>query len=236
LGITGVDPLKFDLLFEPFLNPDQITLPYFSFDFDEDGREKILPWLIEKYGKEKIAQLATFEPNKKLHINFCAVVIGADDLDKFIPIASIKPSWYSGEAMIFTSCDKSTIKEMGLVKLDLLGLTALSTIKGTLSDIQKTKGIEIDISKIPLDDAKTFELFKKGNTEDIFQFHSVGMQTDLLALQPDKFENLIALLVSSKGAANKSHAAAYTLIGYQMAYLKANFREEFEENVSLYKL
>jgi DNA polymerase III alpha subunit len=335
LGITGIDPLKHNLLFERFLTSDQITFPCFEFDLEEGGRDKILRWLIEKYGEERVAQMGTFAPNKSLKIHPCAIVIGAENLDKFIPLAKIRPSYWDKE-MVFTSCEHSHIEKIGLVKLNFLDLRALSVIKKTVSNIRETKGIDIDIFKIPLDDDKTFELFREGNTEGIFQFATEEMQTNLHQLQPDKFEDLVALnalyrpgpmekipiLINRKrndveivydfpemesrlketygiyvyqeqmmllcqdlarftseqseslfyafrnnkgyellrlrmgfikGATKngfapeeklkkiwtdwcevapylflKSHAVAYTFIGYQMAYLKANFRDEFE--------
>ena len=271
LGITEIDPLRFNLLFERFLTPEQTTPPHFDFDVEEEGREKLLRWLIEKYGKDNVAQMATFAPNEKLKINPCAVVIGTDILEKSIPVAKIKP-WYSDDEMLFTSCERSCIEEKGLAVINLLPLRALSVIKKTLSNIKKTKEITVDLSKInsvyapnswlgamkasQLEkmDAKTFELFRAGDTDDVFQFDSKEKQTYLHWLQPDKFEDLVALWVlfhqdDTEGIstfinrkrngdeisyefldsyASKSHAIAYTLIGYQMAYLKANFRDEFE--------
>jgi len=255
LKITEIDPIKFDLPLERFLNPDQNTLPHFDFDLEVEGRDNILRWLIEKYGKDNVAQMATFAPNEKLKINPCSIIIGAENLEKFIPVATIKP-WYSDEEMLFTSCEKSTIEELGLVKLNFLPLTVLSVIKKTLSNIKKTRfGFDIDISKIPLDDAKTFELFREGDTDGVFQFESEEMKSNLHYLQPDKFEDLIALWILQRQGnrdnlstfinkkrngdeinydfldnyAPKSHAVAYTLIGYRMAYLKANFKKEFLE-------
>jgi len=224
LGITGIDPLKYVLPFERFLNPDQMTLPRIDFDLEENGQEKVLRWIIEKYGKERVAQLATFAPNEKLKINPCAIVIGADNLDKFIPLATIKP-WYSDEEMVFTSCDRSCIEEMGLVILSFMEFRTLSVIKKTLSNIKNSKGTDVDISKIPLDDAKTFELYRKGDTKGVFQFESPEAQKYVQELQPDRFEDLIA-----PNAPNKAHAVAYALVSYQTAYLKANFMEEFAKN------
>jgi DNA polymerase-3 subunit alpha len=284
LGITEIDSLKFDLLFERFLNPEQTTLPSFQFDFEEEGRDKVLHWLIEKYGKEKIAKMITFS-GRRLGIHACAVTIGSDNLENIFSLIEIKP-WENEINVI--PYERSYIEEKGLVILDFLPLRALSVIKRTLSNIKNEKGIDLDISKIPFDDAKTFELFRDGDTDGVFQFESEAMQTYLHQLQPDTFEDLVALyalyrpglmdkipdlihrkrnevkiyydfpemetrlketygiyvyqeqlLLLSQDLADwceispnlflKSHAVAYTLIGYRMAYLKANFREEFEK-------
>ena len=144
LKITDIDPVKYDLLFERFLDPNQIF--GIEIDFDDEGPGKILHWITEKYGKE---------------------------------INSVN-DWH------VTLYDDTMI-------ISFLGFETLSIIKKTLSNIKKSKEIDLDISKIPLDDAKTFELYSKGDTKGIFLFESHRMQQYLQALQPTKFEDLMAL-------------------------------------------
>ena len=207
LGITEIDPLKYGLRFERFLKPYETTLPCFDFDLEEGGREKVLHWLTERYGKERVAQRGAFDTNGKLSTHACAVIIGTDNLEKFIPV------WHNDEKMLLTSY-KSAIekgkvtyypfREIGLIYLNVSDFKALSAVKKTLSNIKKAKGIEIDISKIPLDDAKTFEFFincKDKNTEKCCD-----------VLYPDT---------------PNAHFVGSALLGYRMAYLKANFPEEF---------
>jgi len=141
LGITAIDPVKYDLLFERFNDHFEIYI-----DFDVSGREKILHWVTEKYEKE---------------------IDSADNL--------------------FVTFRESSIS------IHFLGFEILSVIKKTLSNIKQSKEIDLDISEIPMDDAKIFELYSRGDTEGIFQFESHGMQRFLQALQPVKLEDLSAL-------------------------------------------
>jgi DNA polymerase-3 subunit alpha len=271
LGITDIDPLKYDLLFERFLNPDRISMPDIDIDFDDDGRADVLRWVTEKYGKEKVAHIVTYgtmatkssikdvgrvqglplsetdrltklipdrlpedKDGKAPKINIknciehvpelrearfsndrnlsdtlkyaemlegtvrqtgvhaCGVIIGADDLTNFVPLATAKDK-DSDEEFLITQYEGSTIETVGLIKMDFLGLKTLSIIKEALSNIQKSKGEIIDIDRIPIDDAKTYELYSKGQTVGTFQFESAGMQKYLRDLQPTKFEDLIAM-------------------------------------------
>ncbi|MBR6439648.1 MAG: DNA polymerase III subunit alpha [Bacteroidales bacterium] len=275
LKITDVDPLKYDLLFERFLNPDRISLPDIDVDFDDDGRGKVLDWITHKYGKEKVAHIITYgtmaaksaiqdvsrvqkiplsevatiksfipdrsfpdnikdekgkspkvnlkncykyvpelkemlngedenvssmltyaseleDTNRQIGIHACGVIIGADDLTKFAPVCTIKDK-DTGEDVLVTQYDGHVVENVGLIKMDFLGLKTLTQIKDALANIKKTHGIDLDIDHIPIDDKETFELFSSGNTIGTFQFESAGMQKYLKELQPTVFEDLIAM-------------------------------------------
>ncbi|HYG02883.1 MAG TPA: DNA polymerase III subunit alpha [Chryseosolibacter sp.] len=257
IGITNVDPIKYDLLFERFLNPDRVSLPDIDIDFDDEGRDKVLRYVIEKYGKTQVAQIITygtmaakssirdcarvmelplqeanilaklvpekpgtsldsaFEEVKELGdakkgdnlkgevlrqavilegsvrntgVHACGVIITPDKLTNLIPVATAKDS-----DMLVTQFDNSVVESAGMLKMDFLGLTTLSVIKTALKNIKKSKGIEINIDDVPLDDVATYQLFQRGETTGTFQFESVGMQKYLRQLKPDKFEDLIAM-------------------------------------------
>jgi DNA polymerase III subunit alpha len=256
-GITNVDPIKYDLLFERFLNPDRVSLPDIDIDFDDEGRNRVLQYVIDKYGKCQVAQIITYgtmaakssirdcarvmqlplaeanflakmvpeRPGTTLDLAFkevkeladikdgtdlkadvlkqaivlegsvrntgthaCGVIITPDELTKFVPVATAKDS-----DMLVTQFDNSVVESAGLLKMDFLGLTTLSIINTALKNIRKSKGIEIDIDHVPLDDEKTYQLFQRGETSGTFQFESPGMQKYLRQLKPDKFEDLIAM-------------------------------------------
>jgi DNA polymerase-3 subunit alpha len=271
LRITDIDPLKYDLLFERFLNPDRISMPDIDIDFDDDGRGQVLRWVKEKYGKERVAHIITYGTmatkssikdvarvqklplqeaerltklipdklpddvsGKAMKVNIsncvkfvpelqmarnsydqnlsdtlkyaemlegtvrqtgvhaCGVIIGADELNKLVPLSTAVDK-ETNEEMLVTQYEGSVIEEIGLIKMDFLGLKTLSIIKEALSNIKKTHSIDIDIDAIPIDDQKTYELFSKGLTVGTFQFESHGMQKYLKELQPTQFEDLIAM-------------------------------------------
>ena len=257
IGITNVDPIKYDLLFERFLNPDRVSLPDIDIDFDDEGRDKVLRYVIDKYGKNQVAQIITYgtmaakssirdcsrvmelplsdanvlakmipeRPGTTLASAFsevreladvkkgndlraqvlqqavvlegsvrntgthaCGVIITPDDLTNFVPVSTARDS-----DMLVTQFDNSVVESAGMLKMDFLGLTTLTIIKTALKNIKKSKGIDIDIDKVPLDDIKTYQLFQRGETTGTFQFESAGMQKYLRQLKPDKFEDLIAM-------------------------------------------
>jgi DNA polymerase III subunit alpha len=257
IGITNVDPIKYDLLFERFLNPDRVSLPDIDIDFDDEGRDRVLKYVIDKYGKNQVAQIITYgtmaakssirdcarvmelpladanllakmvpeRPGTSLDAAFsevkeladikkgtdlkaqvlqqalilegsvrntgthaCGVIITPDDLTKFVPVSTAKDS-----DMLVTQFDNSVVESAGMLKMDFLGLTTLSIINTALRNIKKSRGIEINIDDVPLDDVKTYQLFQRGETTGTFQFESVGMQKYLRQLKPDKFEDLIAM-------------------------------------------
>ena len=273
LGITKIDPIKYDLLFERFLNPDRISLPDIDVDFDDDGRAAVLKYVTEKYGAEKVAhiitygtmaakmaikdvarvhdlpipesdRLAKFIPSKpgdmpedengktykitiknclkcfpefrnelnnsnpiigdtirfaeKLEgnvrgtgVHACGVIIGRDDITDWVPVSTAPDK--DGSRIVVTQYEGSVIEETGLIKMDFLGLKTLSIIKDALENIKTTRGIDIDIEKIPIDDPKTYQLYSEGRTTGTFQFESAGMQKHLIDLKPTTFEDLIAM-------------------------------------------
>ncbi|MDR2853810.1 MAG: DNA polymerase III subunit alpha, partial [Prevotellaceae bacterium] len=125
-------------------------------------------------------------------VHACGVIIGADDLTNYVPISTAIDKEVNEEVLV-TQYEGSVIEEIGLIKMDFLGLKTLDVIKEVLSNIRKTKGIDIDIATIPIDDAKTYQLFSEGRTVGTFQFESAGMQKYLKELQPTQFEDLIAM-------------------------------------------
>jgi DNA polymerase-3 subunit alpha len=271
LGITDIDPMKYDLLFERFLNPDRISMPDIDIDFDDDGRDEILRWVTEKYGKERVARIVTYgtmaaksaikdvarvqklsisEANRlsnlipdrlpddkdgnaikinlsnciklvkelsdarnssdknvsstlkyaemlegtvrQTGVHACGIIIGADDLTNYIPLSTAKEKG-TYEELLVTQYEGSVIESVGLIKMDFLGLKTLSVIKETLVNVKISKGVDVDIDTIPLDDRKTYELYSRGDTIGTFQFESPGMQKYLRELKPTKFEDLIAM-------------------------------------------
>ena len=258
LGITSIDPVKYDLLFERFLNPDRISLPDIDVDFDDDGRQRVLEWVTQKYGADKVAHIVTFgsmaakmaikdvarvlkldlseanrlakmvpeapkmtlkkaykenpdlekeknSPNpliaktiqlaeilegsvRQTGVHACGILISRDPLTEHIPIMPTE-----GESLMTTQYDGHFVEPIGLIKMDFLGLRTLSIIKTCLENIKASKHLEIDENQIPLDDKATFELFSRGETTGLFQFESPGMKKHLKALQPIRFEDLVAM-------------------------------------------
>ncbi|MCU0363607.1 MAG: DNA polymerase III subunit alpha, partial [Bacteroidales bacterium] len=258
LRITDIDPIKYGLLFERFLNLDRISMPDIDIDFDEDGRESVLKYVVNKYGHDKVAHIITFgsmaakmairdvarvqklplpdadrlaklvperpgitlkqayeevpelarerESSNKLiaqtlkyaevlegsvrqtGVHACGIIIGKDSLDNYIPLCTAKDT-----ELYATQFDGNHVESVGLLKMDFLGLKTLSIIKDAIENVKKSKGIDIDIDRIPLDDKKTFALFSNGETTGIFQFESSGMKRYLKELEPSRLEDLIAM-------------------------------------------
>lgn len=269
LDITQIDPIKYDLLFERFLNPDRISLPDIDIDFDDDGRADVLRYVTEKYGAEKVARIITygtmaaksaikdvarieqlplsesnrltkliprhmpevngkelkptlkncyeyvpeFQPELNSHnplivetlryakelegnvrntgVHACGVIIGRDDITDWVPVSTATDK--DGSKQLVTQYEGSVIEDTGLIKMDFLGLKTLSIIKEALANIKQTRGIDVDIDTVPIDDKKTYELYCTGKTTGTFQFESAGMQKYLRELQPSVFEDLIAM-------------------------------------------
>ena len=265
LGITQIDPIKYDLLFERFLNPDRISLPDIDVDFDDDGRGRVLNWVTEKYGQEKVAHIITYGtmatklaikdvarvqklplsesdrlcklipdkiPDKKLNlpnaiayvpelqaaevssdpvlrdtikyakmlegnvrntgVHACGTIICRDDITDWVPVSTADDK-ETGEKMLVTQYEGSVIEETGLIKMDFLGLKTLSIIKEAIENIRHSKGVELNIDEIPIDDPATYQLYGEGQTIGTFQFESAGMQKYLRELEPSTFEDLIAM-------------------------------------------
>jgi DNA polymerase-3 subunit alpha len=258
LRITDIDPIKYGLLFERFLNLDRISMPDIDIDFDEDGRDSVLRYVVNKYGHDKVAHIITFgsmaakmairdvarvqklplpdadrlaklvperpgitlkdayaevpelarerESSNKLiaqtlkyaevlegsvrqtGVHACGIIIGKDSLDNYIPLCTAKDT-----DLYATQFDGSHVESVGLLKMDFLGLKTLSIIKDAIDNVGRSKGVEINIDDLVLDDKKTFELFSNGETTGIFQFESTGMKRYLRDLEPNRLEDLIAM-------------------------------------------
>lgn len=270
IGITNVDPIKYNLLFERFLNPERISMPDIDIDFDDEGRDKIIKWVIDKYGKNNVAQIITYsilggksaikdagrvldvsipetnniaklvpsvpgmniakalskydklkdedkvlvdemnavlsDPSdsrfavldsaKKMEgcirntgIHACGVIITPEDISNLVPI-----SIAAKDADILVSqFDNSVAESAGLLKMDFLGLKTLTIIRDAINLIKQRHQIDINPDEIPLDDEKTYQLFKEGRTIGIFQYESLGMQKYMRELKPTVFADLIAM-------------------------------------------
>ncbi len=267
LGITRIDPLKYDLLFERFLNPDRISLPDIDTDFDDDGRGKVLQWVMDKYGHENCAHIITYStmatknaikdvarvekvpldvvngwckaipdrlpndlkmniPNavksvKELRdaetsmdirerntikyakmlegtvrgtgIHACGFIICRDPISDHVPISTADDPDFPDIKTAVTQYDGHVIESTGLIKMDFLGLKTLSEQKEAVKNVKLTRGIDVDIDNIPIDDELTYKLYQEGRTIGTFQFESPGMQKYLRELHPTVFEDLIAM-------------------------------------------
>ncbi len=267
LGITKIDPLKYDLLFERFLNPDRISLPDIDTDFDDDGRGRVLKWVEDKYGHENCAHIITYatmatknsikdvarveklpidqsnalckaipdrlpdglkmnltnaisctpllreaevsaDPRLSNTIKYakmlegtvrgtgihaCGFIICRDPISDWVPVSTADDPDFKDTKTNCTQYDGHVIESTGLIKMDFLGLKTLSELKEACANIKLTRGIDIDLDNIPIDDPKTYELYQQGRTIGTFQFESSGMQKYLRELKPTVFEDLIAM-------------------------------------------
>lgn len=259
LGITNIDPLKYDLLFERFLNPDRVSMPDIDVDFSDDKRELVIRYVKERYGEEAVAQIITFGTlSSRAVLKDVGRVLGIplsilESITKQIPVVQGKvtplaevleknpelkwvkestdpkikdlitislvleglnrnasthaagvviapgpiidyvPLFKTPSTELMTQYSMNDLEAAGLLKMDLLGLRTLTIIENTLKLIKENQGIEIDLEKIPEDDAKTFELFSRGQTVGVFQFESSGMQESLRKLKPNSISDLVAM-------------------------------------------
>lgn len=257
LNITELDPLKYDLLFERFLNPERISMPDFDMDFADDRRHEVIEYVVSKYGKDKVAQIITFgtmaarnairdtgrvlgmtynevdevakvtPPNMLLaksikenpelaafyrqggnykrlldlaqrlegvarhsSTHAAGVVISKDELINHSPLQKAA----KGDISTNTQYEMHAIEDLGLLKFDFLGISNLTIIKNALRIIKKVYGKEIDLSKMTLDDAKTYRLLAKGETTGVFQLESAGMKRYIKELKPTTFEDIVAMV------------------------------------------
>lgn len=278
IGITNIDPIAYNLLFERFLNPDRKSLPDIDTDFDDIGRQKVIDYVVKKYGRNQVAQIVTYSTmaakvsikdvarvldlpladsialtklvtdrpgadlGRLLHapidgkdslkekegysaeeiadaqklreiyasntlegkvlqeaekleggmrgtgVHAAGIIIAPKDLTEVVPVATAKDS-----DLFVTQYEGKVIEDAGVIKMDFLGLKTLTIIRDALQLIEQNHGVKIDIDSIPLDDAKTFELYQRAETNGTFQFESAGMQKYLKELKPDKFADLIAM-------------------------------------------
>lgn len=254
LGITEIDPIKYNLLFERFLNPERVTMPDIDIDFDSNKRELVVNYVVEKYGIKNVAGIITFntlaskqvikdvgrvlniplkltdaisklitdkdlitsynnnsklkslinssEELKKLYdislhleglprhvsIHAAGIVISNRHLDEVIPL-------YKNDIGIYTTAySMNYLEELGLLKMDFLGISNLTIIDEIITNIKNNEQINISFNNIPLDDTKTMEIFKKADTDGIFQFESPGMKNFLKKLNPNSLDDLIAAI------------------------------------------
>lgn len=256
LGITDIDPLKYDLLFERFLNPERQTMPDIDTDFPDDKREEVINYVTKKYGLKNVAGIITFgtlgikQVIRDVSRVLMIPIYKVDSLSRFIPsitnenleefynnnevfktridsdkdltkmyniakkiegfprhtsshaagiimseepLDDIIPLTYSDGAYL-SSYSMEYLEELGLLKMDFLGLKNLSLISNILNDINTVYEENIDFNKIPLDDEKTIDIFKTADTLGIFQFESPGMRKFLKKLQPDNFDDISAAI------------------------------------------
>lgn len=302
LGITNLDPIKYDLLFERFLNPERVSMPDIDVDFDDDGRYRVIQYVQDRYGVDHVSHVITFgtmaakgaikdvarisrlpldESNRltkmipdkpitvtetsevelkdgekpdegdkvvekdgkrfkivkkdvekkatlkncvkyipelknelengselvrevlkyalqlegcirQIGIHACAMIIGRGNLTDYIPI-TLGEDKATGQKVWVSQYEGSFIEDVGMLKMDFLGLRTLSIIKICLAEVKKRFGIDIDIEKIPIDDPKAYEIYSNGDTKSVFQFESPGMMEWLQKLHPERFEDLIAM-------------------------------------------
>jgi DNA polymerase III subunit alpha len=255
LGITNIDPIKYDLIFERFLNPERISMPDIDVDFCKRGRDQVIAYVTEKYGADNVAQIITFgtmqskaavrDVGRALGMPYAEVdkiakliTSGENGISKaIIEEPQIKEFYKTDErvkelldnAMVLeglarhasthaagivisnklltehlplckgkkdetvTQYHMKVIEKIGLIKIDFLGLETLTIINDTIS-LLKDQGIDLDLSKIPLDDKATYDLLSSGNTSGVFQLESRGMRELLVALKPSKFEDIMPLI------------------------------------------
>ena len=302
LGITNLDPIKYDLLFERFLNPERVSMPDIDVDFDDDGRYRVIQYVQDHYGVDHVSHVITFgtmaakgaikdvarisrlpldesnrltkmipdkpitvtetsevelkegeEPEngerviekdgkrykivkkdsdkkptlkncvkyvpelkneyengsplvrevlnyalqlegciRQVGIHACAMIIGRGNLTDYIPI-TLGVDKATDQKVWVSQYEGSFIEDVGMLKMDFLGLRTLSIIKICLAEVKKRFGIDIDIEKIPIDDPKAYEIYSNGDTKSVFQFGSPGMMEWLQKLHPERFEDLIAM-------------------------------------------
>lgn len=260
LKITEIDPIKYDLLFERFLNPDRISMPDIDIDIQDTRRDEVIQYCVEKYGDDRVANIVTFgrmaarnavrdtarvlqvpyaeadrlakmipppiqgrhiplatslkenselkaeyetnESSKRVFdlaiqlegtirshgVHAAGVVIAPDDIVKYVPLEKAQ------KGVIATQYSMNPVEELGLLKMDFLGLSNLTIINNALRIIKKVYKTEIDIDSIRLDDPKTYELLQRGDTTGVFQLESAGMKRYLKALRPTVFDDIIAMV------------------------------------------
>ncbi|HEY1456908.1 MAG TPA: DNA polymerase III subunit alpha, partial [Solirubrobacteraceae bacterium] len=268
LSITDVDPLAYDLLFERFLNPERVSMPDIDIDFSVRGRERVMRYVTEKYGRESVAQIVTFgkmfpraatrdaarvlgfdygigdrlaklipdpimgrapsfeeclkagqplrgaydeEPQarqiidvakglegivRNSSIHAAAVVIADRPLTEIVPLQLADAGMSEEGERIFrtvTQFSMKPIEEIGILKMDFLGLRNLDVIEDALDIIERSTGSRPDMTTLPLDDSRTYEMLARGDSTGVFQFESDGMREALKKVRPDEFEDLIAL-------------------------------------------
>ena len=205
LGITKIDPLKHDLLFERFLSIEGTLFPDIDIDFDDEGRERVIKWLQQKYGKECCAHVISFStfPDdsvlkrkvRGLGIHACGFIVANEPISNWAPIATVGIEDSNGNDKILRCVQYEgwRVESSGLIKFDFLGLKTLSQMRDICNLIKSRRKEDFNIDMIPIDDEKTFKLFQTGQTDNVFQFGYQGMQKYLRELHPTCFEDLVIL-------------------------------------------
>jgi DNA polymerase-3 subunit alpha len=295
LGITTIDPIRYGLFFERFLNPDRISMPDIDIDFCQEGRDEIIRYVTQKYGNDKVSQIITFGKmqaravirdvgralnmpygevdaiaklvpnvlnislddavkmesrlqdeeknnpkvrrllslsrsleglNRHASTHAAGVVISDVPLVERVPLCAPKDDRVTQFAM-------KDIEAIGLTKFDFLGLKTLTVIKNALRLIREGRGEEIDMSALPLDDEKTYQLLMRGDTDGVFQLESAGMKDILVSMKPDCIEDVIALIALYRpGPMNMvpefiSRKQGKTKIVYELPDLEAILKETY---------
>ena len=205
LGITKIDPLKHDLLFERFLIPGGTTFPDIDVDVDDERREDVLELLQQIYGKDCCAHIVAFStfPGdsvlrrrvRDLNVHACGFIVANDPITNWAPIATVGIEDSEGNDKILrcVQYDGRHVEKSGLIKFDFVGLKTLSQMREICMLIKTRKDENFNINTIPINDEKTMKLFQTGQTEDVFQFNYQGMQKYLRELHPTCFEDLVIL-------------------------------------------
>ncbi len=259
LTITDLDPIRFGLIFERFLNPERVSMPDFDIDFCQDRRDEVIQYVQKRYGRDRVAQIITFgtlqargvlrdvgrvlqmpygqvdrlcklvpqnpaspislnraiedEPRLQAERDRDPVVRRAFDIAQKLeglhrhasthaagivigerPLAELVPLYRDPKSMMpVTQFNMKWVEPAGLVKFDFLGLKTLTVLETAVRNVRK-RGVDIDLLRIPLDDAKSYEMLARGETVGVFQVESQGMRRALVDMRPDRFEDLIALV------------------------------------------
>ena len=180
LGITKIDPLKYDLLFERFLNPDSTVFPDIDIDTENEGRECIISWLQQKYGKECCANIAK---GKDLHL--CGFVVADEPIRNLVPISTRVVEVSSNRRITLNCVQYNDIQSSGLIIFDFIDLETLTQMKEICKLVKMKDSEGLDIEKIPQDDMKTMDLFRSGHTDDILLFSSNDMKMLLQDFNPN---------------------------------------------------
>ena len=188
LGIAKIDPLRYDLLFERFLNPDGILFPDIDIDTDNEGKECIMSWLQQQYGKECCAHIAK---GKDLHQ--CGIVVANKPIANLAPISTLVVKVSSGRRITLNCVQYDDIESSGLIKYDIVGLETLTQLKDICGLIKMKEDKDLDVEQIPIDDNRTMIIFQNGQTDDIFLFSSNEMKRNLQDFHPTSFEDLVIL-------------------------------------------
>jgi DNA polymerase III subunit alpha len=295
-GITNIDPIRYGLFFERFLNPDRRSMPDIDIDFCQERRDEIIRYVTDKYSSDNVAQIITFgkmlakgvirDVGRAMNIPYGEVDaiakmvpnvlnITLEDAMKMeprlkeeakkneriqklltysraleglnrhssthaagvvisdVPLVNRVPLYKGAKDEVVTQFSMNDIQSVGLIKFDFLGLKTLTVIKNALQMIKEGRGVDIDVDKLPLTDAATYELLQRGNTDGIFQLESSGMREILTSMNPDCIEDIIALIALYRPGPMGmvpdfiSRKLGKTKISYELPQLKDTLRETY---------